>query len=248
MKSFSITDCGKERNMNQDYVFTSIQSVGNLPNLFVVADGMGGHNAGDFASKFTVDKLVNHIEASKESEPVTLIDSAIRKVNKELIEKAFSDVTLSGMGTTLVVATILDRVLLVANVGDSRLYIIDKNIRQITTDHSLVEEMIRLGELNKEEAKTYPDKNIITRAVGANLEIDVDFFKVKLEKDSLILMCTDGLTNMIEDKEIERILLGKKTIEEKTKELVNRANKSGGKDNITVVIIEQPLVGEVKAC
>lgn len=247
MKSYSITDCGKRRTMNQDYVFTSVQSVGKLPNLFIVADGMGGHNAGDFASKFTVNMLVDFMKDSGESDPFAIIGTSIKRVNKELIEKAATDETLAGMGTTLVVATIIEGRLYIANIGDSRLYVVGSHMKQITKDHSLVEEMIRLGEIDRENARVHPDKNIITRAIGADFEVEVDFFEEQLEENHLILMCTDGLTNMIEDKELEKILLENLSIEEKARELVNKANSNGGKDNITVVIIE-PFSGEVREC
>ncbi|MFA9375132.1 MAG: Stp1/IreP family PP2C-type Ser/Thr phosphatase [Lachnotalea sp.] len=247
MKTFSITDVGQKRNINQDYVYTSEKSVGNLPNLFVVADGMGGHNAGDFASKFTVQKLVESIESNPETNPIKVIRQSIECVNKELITIADENSDLTGMGTTLVVATIVNDYIYVANIGDSRLYIINHEIRQITKDHSLVEEMIRLGEIDRQEARNHPDKNIITRAVGAGEDIAVDFFEMKLEQKDMILMCSDGLTNMIEDEEIRQIIETQKTPEQKAEKLVEKANSNGGKDNIAVVIIE-PCVSEVKLC
>lgn len=247
MKTFSITDVGQKRNMNQDYVYTSEKSVGNLPNLFVVADGMGGHNAGDFASKYTVKQLVKSIESNPETNPIKIIRQSIEFANKELLRKAYENSELAGMGTTLVVATVINDYIYIANIGDSRLYIINKEIRQITKDHSLVEEMIRIGEIAREDAKNHPDKNIITRAVGAGEEIAVDFFELKLEKGDTILMCSDGLTNMIEDDEIWKIIKNHKTPKQKAQKLVKIANGYGGKDNITVIIIE-PCVSEVKIC
>ena len=142
------------------------------------------------------------------------------------------------MGTTLVVATIKDDVLQVANVGDSRLYIVNDKITQITRDHSLVEEMIRMGGLERSQARWHPDKNIITRAIGASETVKVDFFKVPLSKGDVILMCSDGLTNMLEDEEILVIMKGQRDIVEKAEELVKAANDNGGADNIAVVIIE----------
>ena len=126
----------------------------------------------------------------------------------------------------------------VANVGDSRLYVINQEeITQITRDHSLVEEMIRLGEMNKSEAKEHPDKNIITRAVGVAKDLEVDFFEVGLKSGDIVLLCSDGLTNMIEDDEIKRIVLSQRDIVERAEKLVETANENGGKDNITVVLI-----------
>ena len=143
------------------------------------------------------------------------------------------------MGTTLVAATIIDGRLYVANVGDSRLYIIGTDgIRQITRDHSLVAEMVRIGEVGAKEAREHPDKNIITRAVGAGEEVEADFFEVELKKDDHILICTDGLTNMVEDEVICSIILRDAAIEESAGLLVKTANDNGGKDNITVMIIE----------
>jgi len=247
MKTFSITDVGQKRNMNQDYVYTSENPVGNLPNLFVVADGMGGHNAGDFASKYTVKQLVKLIESSEETNPVKIMRQSIELANMQLLQKANENSELMGMGTTLVAATIVKEYIYIANIGDSRLYIINSGIRQITKDHSLVEEMIRLGEIDREDAKNHPDKNIITRAIGAAEEISVDFFEMKLEKDDTVLMCSDGLTNMIDDDEICQIIKNQKTPEQKAQKLVETANNNGGKDNIAVIIIE-PYVSEVKIC
>lgn len=238
MKTFSITDIGKRREINQDYMFTSEIAVGNLPNLFLVADGMGGHKAGEYASRFTVDTIVETVRDSKETEPVAIIKEAVTRANQLLIEEACTDETKTGMGTTIVLATLLEKKLYVANVGDSRLYVVNHEISQITRDHSLVEEMVRLGEMNKEEAKVHPDKNIITRAIGAVNELVIDFFEVEVGPKDTILMCSDGLTNMIEDEEIRKIVVGQRDIAEKAEKLVETANANGGKDNITVVVIE----------
>lgn len=239
LKAFSITDVGQKRKMNQDYVFASAEPVGKLPNLFIVADGMGGHNAGDFASKFTVDTLVETIRMSGETNPIKLMRKAIEFANASLIKKAQEEAALKGMGTTLVAATIIKNYLYVANVGDSRLYVIGEEIKQITKDHSLVEEMVRLGEIKKEDAKNHPDKNIITRAIGAKLNVDIDFFDVKLFEKDIVLICSDGLTNMIEDSDIKLILKIEEELPDKAKKLVDAANENGGKDNIAVVLVEK---------
>lgn len=238
IKTFSITDIGKVRELNQDYVFTSEEPIGNLPNLFIVADGMGGHNAGDYASRYTVETLVSEIGSSEEKDIIKDIKNAIGIANEHIREKARSDKHLYGMGTTLVVATLQDDVLQVANVGDSRLYIVNDKITQITRDHSLVEEMIRMGGLERSQARWHPDKNIITRAIGASETVKVDFFTVRLKEGDIVLMCSDGLTNMLEDEEIRIILNGQRDIVEKAEELVKAANDNGGQDNIAVVIIE----------
>ena len=238
MKTFSISDIGKNREMNQDYVYTSENAVGNLPNLFIVADGMGGHKAGEFASKFTVETIVESVRTNEQKEPVRIIEEAIQTANRELIQKARQDETKAGMGTTVVVVTVIGDKAFVANVGDSRMYVIGKEISQITRDHSLVEEMVRMGELAKDAAKDHPDKNIITRAVGAAQDVDVDFFEVELYPQDYILMCSDGLTNMVEDEDIRRIVQSQRDVAERVEKLVETANDHGGQDNITVVVIE----------
>ncbi|MCI7813460.1 MAG: Stp1/IreP family PP2C-type Ser/Thr phosphatase [Lachnospiraceae bacterium] len=247
MKSYCITDVGQRRTMNQDFVFRSDEPVGNLPNLFVVADGMGGHKAGDYASHYTVETLVESIREDQEKNPIKIIRKAIEKANEKVLEKSLSDEGLAGMGTTIVVATVIGHYLYVANVGDSRLYLVTDKITQITKDHSLVEEMVRIGEINREQARNHPDRNIITRAVGVKKEVKIDFFDMRLHRGDLILMCSDGLSNMLEDSEIEEIIKKGGELSEIAKELVRRANQNGGKDNIAVVLAE-PLTDEVGEC
>ncbi len=247
MKTYSITDTGALREMNQDYFFASDDPVGNLPNLYIVADGMGGHKAGDYASRYTTQRVVASVSRDPGEEPVSIIKEAINTANKILIEEAAEDESKQGMGTTLVVATIIDGKLYVANVGDSRLYIVNDNIRQVTRDHSLVAEMVRLGEVDVAAAREHPDKNIITRAIGAKENVEADFFEVELQEGDRIVICTDGLTNMVEDEVIRNIVSCDISIEEKTELLVKKANQNGGRDQITVMIIE-PFLYEVKAC
>ncbi|MCR5282897.1 MAG: Stp1/IreP family PP2C-type Ser/Thr phosphatase [Lachnospiraceae bacterium] len=248
MKAYSVTDIGRRRQLNQDFVYCSSTPVGNMPNLFIVADGMGGHKAGDYASRYTVETIEREIKASFEKNPSIIIKKAIQTANKEIRERAAEDPNLYGMGTTVVVATVIGRFLQVANVGDSRLYVANsKEIRQITRDHSLVEEMIRLGGLNREEARLHPDKNIITRAIGATETVEVDFFTVELNPSDKILMCSDGLTNMVEDRRILEILNkfpNDKTLVETAHALIDEANENGGKDNIGVVLV-RPYSDEV---
>lgn len=238
LKTFSITDIGKKRKLNQDYVYTSEKPIGNLPNLFIVADGMGGHNAGDYASKYTVETIVDEVRNSFEVNPEKIISRAIARANREIIKLASENEDLYGMGTTVVVATCMGKYLRVANVGDSRLYIVGEQIRQVTTDHSLVEEMIRMGGIDREAARNHPDKNIITRAIGAADTVKADFFQETIKPGEMILMCSDGLTNMLEDEEIRMILQGQRDIVEKAEALVKAANLNGGKDNIAVILIE----------
>ena len=248
MRVYSATDVGQKRKMNQDYVFVSKDPVGNLPNLFVVADGMGGHNAGDFASSHAVQILVDEIRKDADFNPIKVLRHAIETANMEILERAQQDEALKGMGTTMVVATIVGHYAYVANVGDSRLYLIQGQIRQVTRDHSLVQEMVRMGELKPEEARNHPDKNIITRALGAERTVDIYFFDLKMEPDSTILMCSDGLSNMVEDSKIEEIILDKtEELPRKGEELLEEANRNGGKDNIAVILVE-PFTNEVDKC
>lgn len=238
LKTFSITDIGRKRKQNQDYVFTSQRAIGNLPNLFIVADGMGGHKAGEYASKYTVETICNCIERSFEKNPTLILQKAIELANAHIRQRASEDISLEGMGTTVVAATCLGKYLQVANVGDSRLYIVNQEIRQITRDHSKVEELVRVGVLDRAAARNHPEKNIITRAIGANDTIEADFFTEELTAGDIVLMCSDGLTNMLEDEEIRDILGGEGGLEDKARRLVEAANVHGGRDNISVILIE----------
>lgn len=250
LKSYSVTDIGRKRQLNQDYVYSSGQPVGNMPNLFIVADGMGGHKAGDFASKYTVETIEQEVKHAFEKNPREIIKKAIKTANTQVRQQAAMDPNLTGMGTTVVVATVIGKYLQVANVGDSRLYIVNESeIKQVTRDHSLVEEMVRLGGIERKDARLHPDKNIITRAIGARDEVQADFFTVELRPTDTILMCSDGLTNMLEDEEILRIMStynDPKNLVETAQALIDAANNNGGKDNIAVVLVK-PFVDEVMA-
>lgn len=239
MKTFSMTDAGKRRDINEDYVFSSETAVGKLKNLFIVADGMGGHKAGEYASKTAVETMTACIRDNDSGPVAGVIKKAIGEANKKILKESIIDIEKEGMGTTIVAATIQDDKLIAANVGDSRLYIVnERSIRQITLDHSLVEEMVRSGRIARSEAKNHPDKNKITRAVGVFPKVDADFFEVTIVPGDMILLCTDGLTNMVEDEEIRRIILSQRDIAEKTMMLIETANKNGGMDNITALLIE----------
>ena len=237
LKTFSVTDIGKQRELNQDYVFSSEESIGNLSNVFIVADGMGGHNAGDYASRFTVDTMVGEIRRSFEKNPVKILENAIQSANRQLREKAAEDPKLFGMGTTVVAATLIGRYLQVANVGDSRLYVIDDQIRQITRDHSLVEDMVRMGGIDRETARTHLDKNIITRALGVDYRLDPDFTVMTVHPGDLLLLCSDGLyksmapdilqARMMDDKPLEEIL-----------DVFDFLCQKQGDDNYTAILIE----------
>ena len=207
MKTFSITDVGMVRQVNQDYVFTTGKPLGILQNLFVVADGMGGHQAGDYASKCTVEVMIKEIAKSEGEDIERVLVKAIKSANREIIKEASSDEHLKGMGTTVVAATVKEQMLYFANVGDSRLYLINQGIQQLSKDHSLVDEH-------------------------------------RLKRGDIILMCTDGLSNMVEDEELFHIVQGSRDIVEAGEMLVEAAKENGGTDNIGVVLFE-PFADEV---
>lgn len=245
MQAFGLTDKGISRVNNQDYLYSLPCKTGILPNLFIVADGMGGHLAGDYASKYTAMRIAELIEQTvADKSDIEIIDECIQTVNRELFDKAKSEEAFSGMGTTMVLCYIKDNKVYVANVGDSRLYVINSSdIRQITHDHSLVEELIANGSIDKDSSTYYEKKNVITRAVGVADNVCVDYFEEELSEGDTVLLCSDGLTNMVPDDEIKRIVNGNNESEDCAKELINRANHNGGQDNITVVVINQVLGG-----
>ena len=193
MNAFAKTDVGIERAVNQDYVYTKLDNIGCLPNIFVVADGMGGHKAGDMASKYTVDTLIELLKQSAGMDPLDAVDDNIKLVNTLLLKKAGESEEYEGMGTTLVVASIFGSTLRVANVGDSRLYVIGEDITQITRDHSLVEEMVQLGQIDRKAARTHEKKNYITRAIGGCETVEAEMFSVDLNDNDIILCAQMGL-------------------------------------------------------
>ena len=235
MNSYGQTDTGRVRKSNQDSIFLSETPVGPLSNLFMVADGMGGHKAGDFASRFVVDTMVRCMGLYKSDSPVTALRKAIEKTNELLFLEAQRDP---------VAATVDQDTMYVANVGDSRLYLFRDGLSQITRDHSLVEEMVSLGKLERNSESYRSQKNIITRAVGIRPAVTADFFEVSLKKDDCVLLCSDGPSNMAEESLIGSILAAPAALKEKTSRLIQAANENGGKDNIAVILIE-PQVSEV---
>ena len=237
--AFSITDIGRKRQLNEDFVCSKLDAVGILPNLFIVADGMGGHKAGDHASRETVEIMLEEVAGSRLETPREILRHAVEVANERVYQDARHSFELEGMGTTVVAATIEGDKLTVMNIGDSRLYLLNQEgIRQITVDHSLVEEMVKKGVLSKENARSHPKKNIITRAVGVTATVEPDFFEVEWKSGDRILMCTDGLSNMLEDDELFMIINSVGSLEEKAKMLVDAANGNGGKDNISVILVE----------
>ena len=249
MEAYAVSDIGRVRASNQDYWFASPEPVGILPNLFIVADGMGGHQGGEFASGFTVETLAELIAGAEGQSSVAVVRQCIEETNRRLYAKSEEFPHMAGMGTTLVVAWLEGGILYTANVGDSRLYLIreaerpSESIRQITRDHSFVEEMVAEGRIERGSRFYRERKNIITRAIGVAETVRVDFFENPCLPGDVILLCSDGLTNMLPDEEIYEILNRTEGTREQAEELVKEANLRGGKDNITAVLV-YPYEGE----
>jgi serine/threonine protein phosphatase len=238
MYSVALTDVGRKRLVNQDTVYISDTPVGVLPNLYIVADGMGGEKAGDYASKSLIGYMLTYIEHTIKM-PVTAIQGAIEYANANLFAEGSKNPNLSGMGTTVVAASIIDNTLHVFNVGDSRCYVLDENsISQITKDHSLVEMLVSKGEITRESAEYKENKSKITRAVGAEERILIDSFEVDLAGNEYVLLCSDGLTNMVDDRKIFNIISSSAGVKSSAKRLVEEANLSGGSDNISILLID----------
>lgn len=242
LKIVAKTDKGKIRENNQD-----AYAVGELPNEVswaVVCDGMGGASGGDIASKLAVKVISERIASCfnnkmRDSSIKNLLDSAITAANIEVYDIAEQRPELGGMGTTVVCAIVRDNDVFIAHAGDSRAYIASKDdIRQITTDHSYVQDLVDKGEITADEAEKHPNKNVITRAVGVDKHIDVDFDQTELQEDETLILCTDGLSNYVTKKDLlEDISDGQYYAF--ADRLVKRANKNGGGDNITVVAISK---------
>lgn len=239
MNAYATTDKGKTREINQDYIFCSTESVGLLPNLYIVADGMGGYNAGDFASRCCVESFVEQVKKNEQPTVISTMTDALNVANANVLKHAKENEEFSGMGTTFVAATVFEDRTYVMNVGDSRMYLVGDEMRQITVDHSYVEEMVRKGEIQRKDARIHPKKNVITRAVGVEEAVDADFYEIETSKeDMFLLLCTDGLTNMVEDEEIRHIVTKHGNApQEALQRLVKRANECGGKDNISAILI-----------
>ena len=238
MKAYAVTDVGRSRSMNQDSVFASVDPVGPPSNLYMVADGMGGHQSGDLASRYLVRNLCTYIRET-DGEPPEVLLRAVQQVNGELYQLSTEKPEYAGMGTTLVAATVKDGVLYVANVGDSRLYLVRRDgLKQVTRDHSFVEEMVSMGRMERGSQSYLEKKNIITRAVGIDRRVEVDLFEVELEEGDYILLCSDGLSNMVDNTDLFRLSFLPGSLEKKAEAMVTLANERGGRDNISVVLVE----------
>ncbi len=236
---------GKVRKNNEDYCMGEIiQTEDDCIGIFALADGMGGHKKGEVASKIAVESIIDFLKENiSQSGGIKMdyLDDVIKQgynyANKKIYAKALEDNSCEGMGTTLVVAVIYKNDVIIANVGDSRGYLLhNHDFRKITKDHSVVEELVNANLITEEEARHHPRRNQITRAMGAEEIIIVDIFREKLEKDDILLLATDGLTGCVEDESIKNIIEQDKGIKEICQDLINEANNNSGKDNISVIL------------
>ncbi|HMJ00581.1 MAG TPA: Stp1/IreP family PP2C-type Ser/Thr phosphatase [Gaiellaceae bacterium] len=228
-RSTGLSDPGRKRRRNEDAWVLQ-------PPLFAVADGMGGARGGEIASRVAATALGEAVDGSGEERVVALI----KKANRQVFERARDDADATGMGTTITVALVEDGVVAIGHVGDSRAYLIrDQKVEQLTEDHSLVAELVRSGRLSPEEAEIHPQRSVITRVLGVDPDVDVDSFTVEASAGDVFLICSDGLTSMIDDETILGIVEPRRDdLNSAAKELIGAANRSGGEDNITVVCFE----------
>ena len=241
MEAFAKSDIGKAREMNQDYFYIP-DEITDIP-LFILADGMGGYNGGEIASKLATTTTLSYIKSNFEKTPkekediLNLIKNAMEYANMIVYERASKDKELEGMGTTLEVCLIYNNKIFIGHIGDSRIYRIRKEfIRKLTHDHSYVEKLVKDGTITRQEAVHHPKKNMLTKALGCTAYVEPDVTIKGFVKDDIILMCSDGLTNMIEENEIYDII--KQNYKNAPGKLIEKANENGGYDNITAIVIK----------
>lgn len=240
MIAFAKTDVGKAREMNQDYYY--ISGPNEKIHVFILADGMGGYNGGEIASRLATTTALSYIQNNFDSIPkerediLNLVKSAVEYANMVVYEKANESKELEGMGTTLEVCLIYNNKIYIGHVGDSRVYRIRKEfIRKLTHDHSYVEKLVKDGTITKEEAMYHPKKNMLMKALGCTPFVEPDVTVKGFIKDDTILICSDGLTNMVDEKQIFEIVKKEGTLA--AEKLVEKANENGGYDNITAIVI-----------
>lgn len=238
MEVAKITDTGKKRDYNQDQAEIFYNQNGQP--LLLLCDGMGGHNAGDVASEMALFQVgsswietaeMNHAEVG------AWLQANIHAANQRVYDKSLQFRDLFGMGTTIVGAVLLSGEAIIAHVGDSRAYLLqDGNLRQITTDHSYVQELVDNQAITAEEAQNHPQKNIVTRSIGIEENVEIDIQRIHVREHDVIILCSDGLSDMLIDEEIARIIAHYPHLEDSAEELVTAANEAGGRDNISVVL------------
>ncbi len=242
MKFAAGTDRGLVRELNEDS-YRILPGSSQSSCVFIVADGMGGHNCGEVASRMAVDYLSEAITGEgagicSSEDTGAGLRRLVEDTNRAVYEKSLERPEVNGMGTTLTTAVINNNTITVAHVGDSRLYLIrNGKMLQLTEDHSYISELVKNGSLTREEAEHHPGKNIITRAIGSSPELEVDILSREIEKEDIFLMCTDGLTNMLDEAEIYDVIVGCEP-EKACSELIEAAKVKGGEDNITVIVIK----------
>ena len=238
MKVAYQTDIGHQRKENQDRVAKFTAPDGTL--LVVVADGIGGSRSGDVAAQITVDHLGRQFQAASPNsslEAIRWFAREVQLINDEILQKSTENPKYQGMGTTLVAAIIFDQAMVVANIGDSRGYVLHDNLlTQVTIDHSLVNELVKHGDITEEEARNYPQNNIITRAIGVSADARIEVNRFDLGAGDQILLCSDGLLKMITREQMMGVLESDLSLTEKCSQLIKMANEAGGPDNITVLI------------
>ena len=247
MRSFYLTDPGKVRDHNEDSVIIVKNNEGNY--LMAIADGMGGHSAGEVASSIAISYLGKYFKETflnmSKVDAVNWIRDAVDEINRLIFQHEKEHPESKGMGTTLVMAILTKDYLLFGNVGDSSGFVMkDEKLHKVTYDHTLVNLLVSAGELTKEEASNHPKKNVLMKALGASLEVDVDIFDCDTEVTE-ILLSSDGLTNMLDKDQIEKVLLGDGVIEDKVIKLIKKANNRGGTDNISVAYLIREEEGDV---
>lgn len=233
------TDIGQKRKNNEDAVGVYYNQE-DIP-LAIVADGMGGHQAGDVASQMLVQNLGEAWEIETVTEQDVILQWLLKKIqleNEKIFEQGEQNISLSGMGTTIVAVVPIGNKLLLAHVGDSRAYLFSNGeFKQVTEDHSLVNELVKSGEITKEQAVVHPRRNVLVRSIGMPGVVEIDVVDIDWQSKDILLLCSDGLTNMLSDEEIANILQSEITLEQKLDMLIHLANEAGGRDNITVLIM-----------
>ena len=248
MNYYYITDTGKVRDHNED----SVIIVKNSDNeyLMAIADGMGGHSAGEVASSIAIGYLGKHFKETffhlNKISAINWIRDSVDTINTLIFQHEKTHPESKGMGTTLVLAVYTKDYLLFGNVGDSSGFVLkDDELRKVTYDHTLVNLLVSAGELTKEEASIHPKKNVLMKALGAALNVDVDIFECDMDMNIReVLLCSDGLTNMLDREQIEKVLLGEGSVEEKVERLIRKANNRGGTDNISVAYLTLEKEGD----
>lgn len=239
MKYFSITDAGKVRERNEDAV--AICENGTGEKLLIVADGMGGHKNGEVASHLALDHITNRFKnissVGNKEDAINWIQTTVSEANVEIFKYVTTHPESEGMGTTIVLSILTPSFLLIGNIGDSSGYVYkNKKLHKITIDHTLVNLLVKSGELTEEEAKNHPKKNVLMKALGSSNNVEMDIFNVELGIDGIFL-CSDGLTNMLDDNQITKVLNENISLKEKLEKLVFKANNRGGNDNISIAYL-----------